>query len=200
MRLRFLSFLLLTQIFCLRNLQNAPLCSLDLYFVSSHLILNFTFIFLMDNMQLYVFFISLSQEKLTCEQKHEIWFPVKRSFGGRSPNVNMLALAQNSVHSVLTALEEPAEAKVAKNNKSSLKEMNGTDTGSSASLFLSKPPRHGAAGCDFSKQARHSLFSGCKIGKWPGLPCEPVEFTQNNYAAFACLSFLDIECIQEARK
>lgn len=200
MRLRFLSFLLLTQIFCLRNLQNAPLCSLDLYFVSSHLILNFTFIFLMDDMQLYVFFISLSQEKLTCEQKHEIWFPVKRSFGGRSPNVNMLALAQNSVHSVLTALEESAEAKVAKNNKSSLKEMNGTDTGSSASLFLSKPPRHGAAGCHFSKYARHSLFSGCKIGKWPGLPCEPVEFTQNNYAAFACLSFLDIECIQEARK
>lgn len=200
MRLRFLSFLLLTQILCLRNLQNAPLCSLDLYFVSSHLILNFTFIFLMDNMQLYVFFISLSQEKLMREQKHEIWFPVKRSFSGRSPNVNMLALAQNSVHSVLIALEELAEAKVAKNNKSSLKEMNVTDTGSSASLFLSKPPRHGAAGCHFSKQARHSLFSGCKIGKWPGLPCEPVEFTQNNYAAFTCLSFLDTECFQEVRK
>lgn len=32
MRLRFLSFLLLTQIFCLRNLCNAQFCSLDLYF------------------------------------------------------------------------------------------------------------------------------------------------------------------------
>lgn len=112
----------------------------------------------------------------------------------------MLTLAQNSAQSVHTALEEPTLAEVAKNSKPSLKKMNGTDTGSSTSLFISKPPRHGAAGCPFSKQERHSLFSGCKIGKWPGLPHEPGEFTQNNYTGFTCLSFLDTECFQEARK
>lgn len=62
--------------------------------------------------------------------------------------------------------------------------MNGTDIGSVPSLFLPKPPRHGAAGCPFAKQARHSLFPGCNIGKWPGPPHEPAEFTQNNYTGF----------------
>lgn len=32
----------------------------------------------MDSTQLYVFFISLSQEKLMPAQKHEIWFPFEK--------------------------------------------------------------------------------------------------------------------------
>lgn len=61
-------------------------------------------------------------------------------------------------------------------------------------------PGCGAAGCHFSKQARHSLFSGCETGMWPGFPCEPVRFTQNIYTVFTCLRFPDTECLQEARK
>lgn len=59
--------------------------SLDLYIVFSHLISNFTLIFLTDNMQLYVFFMSLSQDKLMPAQKHEIWFPFKKEFLWQKP-------------------------------------------------------------------------------------------------------------------
>lgn len=56
------------------------LSSSGLYFAFGHLILNFTLVFLTDNMQLYVFFMSFSQEKLTPAQKHEIQFHFKKEF------------------------------------------------------------------------------------------------------------------------
>ena len=44
---------------------------LDLHFLFSHLTSNFAFTFLTDSLQLYVLFMSLSQEKLL-PQKHEL--------------------------------------------------------------------------------------------------------------------------------
>lgn len=57
---------------------------LDLHFLFSHLTSNFAFTFLMDSLQLYVLFMSLSQEKLL-PQKHEIQFPFIKKFLWQKP-------------------------------------------------------------------------------------------------------------------
>lgn len=57
---------------------------LDLHFLFSHLTSNFAFTFLTDSLQLYVLFMSLSQEKLL-PQKHEIQFPFIKKFLWQKP-------------------------------------------------------------------------------------------------------------------
>lgn len=74
--------------------------------VFSHLTSNFSFIFFMGNMQLYVFFISLRRESkrnLCLQTNTRSDFFLK---GVLMAEAQMVTLAQNSVHSVLIALEE----------------------------------------------------------------------------------------------